>query len=287
VKAIDVIELLFLASVWGASFLFLRIASPEFGPIAVVELRILIGSVVLIPFIIRGNHIQVLLTRWRSIFILALISMVMPFPLFGYATLYANSGYVAVLNATTLMFASLIAYIWLKDRLGFYRLLGIVIGFCGIVILTFDEKSVDNDAGLLPTFAVLLAASLYGFTACYTRKFLLDLNPLIIVAGSQFFAAIILFPFAILTWPAESPSTSAWLSVTVLGILCTSLANLSYFRLVGRIGVTRAVTVTYLIPIFGIFWGYLFLDESITTFIILGCGLILMGVGFINKRGMG
>ena len=218
---------------------------------------------------------------------LALTSIALPFPLISYATLYANSGYTAILNATTLMFASLIAYFWLKDRLGLYKLLGIVIGFSGIVILTFDEKSVDIGAGLLPTIAALLGACCYGFSACYARKYLLDLHPLMIVGGSQVIAAIILLPFAILTWPLESPNTSAWFSVAILGILCTSLANLSYFRLIARIGVTRTVAVTYLIPIFGIFWGYLFLNESITKFIVIGCGLILLGVGFINKRGIG
>lgn len=194
----------------------------------------------------------------------------------GQHSLYA--GNTAVLNGTTPMFGALVAYCWLKDKLSVSAVIGICVGFLGVYFLMFDKIMLEEAPVILPTLAVMLAALCYGTSANYTKMYLRGISPLALAAGSQISATILLVPIALFFLPEQLPSTSATFSVITLGVLCTGIAYIIFFRLIDALGPIKAISVTYLIPVFGIIWGMLFLNETITHWTILGTLLICLGV---------
>jgi len=273
------LELILLAAIWGASFLFMRVGSPEFGPILFMTLRTLIASVFLLPIVLIKKQQNSFKNNWIKIFIGSIFNTAIPFVLFGYATLTLSAGVTSILNATTPMFAAVIAFLWFKDKLNFTSILGLVVGFLGVYLLMFDKLATNSELVLLPTLAVLGATLCYGIGANYTKHYLQQIKPLALATGTQISATLVLFPFALFNMPNHLPSSDAINAVLLLGILCTGIAYVIFFRLIANLGAAKAVTVTYLIPAFGLFWGYLFLSEQITLWIILGFCCILLGVG--------
>jgi drug/metabolite transporter (DMT)-like permease len=273
------LELVTLAAIWGASFLFMRIGSPEFGPILFMALRTLIASLFLLPFIFIKKQYLNFSGNWKKIFIGSLFNTTIPFVLFGYASLQLSAGVTSILNATTPMFAAIVAFMWFKDKLNKSSIIGLSIGFLGVYLLMFDKISTANTSSILPTMAVLLATCCYGVGANYTKHYLTNIKPLTLAAGSQITASMVLIPIALFFLPQHVPSYEAFSAVILLGILCTGIAYILFFRLITALGPAKAVSVTYLIPAFGLFWGYLFLNEQITPWIIIGSCFILVGVG--------
>lgn len=274
------LELLLLASLWGASFMFMRTAAPEFGPVALIEVRTVVASLFLLPLLIFSRHGAALIEHWRSMFVLGLINTAIPFTLLCYTTLYATAGYTSLLNATTPIFSAIVAYFWLKEKLPAIAVIGIIIGFSGVATLVMDKDSLSAGAGLMPILAALTATFMYGVSASYTQHKLKALPPLALATGSQLFAAIALLPLALMYWPDTQPSGEAWLSAAVLGIACSALAYILYFRLIQQVGIARTVMVTYLVPIFGMLWGTIFLAEHISILMLAGGATILLGTGF-------
>lgn len=273
------LELVLLAAIWGASFLFMRVGSPEFGPVLFMALRTLIASLFLLPLVFLHKQHTSFSGNWRKIFIGSIFNTSIPFVLFGYATLQLSAGVTSILNATTPMFAAMVAFFWFKDKLNKASILGLIVGFFGVYLLMFDKISASNNAIILPTIAVLIATLCYGIGANYTKHYLADIKPLTLAAGSQITASIVLLPIALFFLPEHLPSIEAINAVILLGILCTGIAYVLFFRLIANLGPAKAVSVTYLIPAFGLFWGYLFLHEQITPWIIIGSCFILLGVG--------
>ncbi len=272
-------ELILLAALWGSSFLFMRIGSPEFGPILFMALRTVIASFLLYPLMHLKKQHHSLKGRWGKMFVLGTLNTAIPFAFFGYAILHLSAGITSVLNATTPMFGALVAYFWLKDKLSVSASLGLALGFAGVYFLMSDKLSTNANVVILPTFAVLGATLCYGLAANFTKRHFSGVKSLALAAGSQISASILLLPFGLLFLPTTMPSASAFYSVIILGVFCTGLAYIIYFRLIADLGPTKAISVTYLIPLFGLLWGYLFLDEQITSPIIIGCLMILSGVG--------
>lgn len=275
----SLVELVFLAALWGASFLFMRVGSPEFGPILFMAFRTLTASIFLIPFMVLKNQHSQLKGRWRQVFIMGAFNTAIPFALFAYAVLTLSAGVTSVLNATTPLFGALIAFVWLKNKTSFVGMLGLSLGFIGVYILMSDKITGTNDSVILPTIAVLGATFCYGVAANYTKQYMSDIKPLALAAGSQISSTLMLLPIGLFFLPEQMPSNDAILSVILLGVLCTGIAYIIFFRLIAEAGATNAISVTYLIPVFGLFWGYLFLDEQITLTIIAGSSCILFGVG--------
>ena len=275
----SLVELILLASLWGGSFIFMRIGSPEFGPILFMALRTLVASLFLCPLMVVKKQTTALQGRWGKMFILGALNTAIPFALFGYAVLSLSAGITSVLNATTPMFAALVAYIWLKEKLSASSAIGLAIGFSGVYFLMSDKLTLDNHDALLPTLAVLGATLCYGIAASFTKKYFSDVKSLALAGGSQLTATIILMPFGLCFLPSEIPSNDAIGSVIVLGVLCTGIAYILFFKLINDVGPTKAISVTYLIPMFGLMWGYIFLNEQITSAIVFGCLMILLGVG--------
>lgn len=275
----DLCELLLLAALWGASFLFMRTATPEFGAIALVAVRTGIATLCLLPFLLAARKLVAVKGHWREILVVGLANTALPFCLFSYATVMLGAGMGSVLNATAPMFGAVIAHFWLKDRLSTMAVLGLFTGFAGVVVLTNARSGVELSDSVIPVLAALGATFAYGFSACYTKRNLSGVSTLAIAAGSQGFAAIVLLPLAVVTWPSQTPSFQAWWQVAVLGVACTGIAYILYFRLIANVGAAKAITVAYLVPVFGVMWGVIFLEETISHSLLIGAGLILLGVG--------
>lgn len=280
------IELLLLAAIWGASFMFMRVGSPEFGPIVFATLRTSIAAIFLIICLVLFKETNALKGRWRDIFVVGALNTAIPFTLFSFATLTLTAGTASVLNATAPMFSAIVAYIWLKDKLSLSAMFGLVIGFFGVYLLVsdnlhfdieFTDKSLENNT-LLPTLAAMLAALCYGISANYTKKNLSTIKPLALAAGSQIAATAMLLPLSLFFIPETLPSSNAIWSVLLIGVICTGVAYILFFRLIAQLGPAKAISVTYLIPAFGILWGALFLGETISLMMLLGGGIILLGV---------
>jgi len=273
-----VLELLLLASIWCASFIFMRIGSPEFGPILFMALRTLTASLFLLPLVFITKKQAAFNGYKAKIFVVGIFNTAIPFVLFGYATLTLSGGLTSVLNATTPMFGAIVAYLWFRDKMSISASFGLLIGFIGVYLLMLDKITLGQQNILLPTMAALLASLCYGISANYTKKHLMGISSTVLATGSQVAATIVLLPISFFFIPTQMPSSSAIMSVLLLGILCTGIAYIIFFHLIANLGPTRAISVTYLIPAFGLFWGSLFLDEVITSSMLIGCGFILTGV---------
>jgi drug/metabolite transporter (DMT)-like permease len=284
VKPRDIAELLLLAAIWGASFLFMRVAVPSFGPVPLAAMRLAGAALMLLPLILmRQGGWHELKRHARPIAVVGILGSAMPFLMYGVAAQALNAGVMSIMNATTPMWGAIFVWMWLGDKFNGMRMAGLALGFAGVAWLAWDSASIKSDSltvsPILAVAACLVATLGYGFVAVYTKKKLVGVTPMVVAAGSQIFGALILAVPAALSWPQQSPSASAWWSTLALATLCTGLAYLLYFRLIAHVGAANATTVTFLIPLFAVLWGTLVLAEPITTAMVIACILILLGTG--------
>jgi drug/metabolite transporter (DMT)-like permease len=285
-KPRDLIELLTLAALWGASFLFMRMGAGEFGPVALAGLRVLGAALFLLPALALRGQLGELRAAWRPIAVVGVTNSALPFVLFAYATLSITGGLASIFNAAAPLFGALVAWIWLNEQLNRSRIVGLGIGLLGVLGLAWSN--VNLDAGFKPggsgwaIVACLAATLLYGFSANYTKRRLNGVAPLAVAAGSQSFAALFLIVPTLAWWPAHLPSLRAWSALGVLSIVCTGAAYILYFRLIAHLGASKAITVTFLIPAFGVAWGAWFLDEKVTGAMLLGCATIVLGTALAS-----
>ena len=284
-SARDYVELLILSAIWGSSFLFLRIAAPAFGPVFLIELRVLSGMLVLLPMcVLMGKHREIL-QHWRLIFLVSLSNMAVPFCFFAYAALNTGAGMLSILNATVPFFTAIIAFVFYRERLSLPRVGGLLLGFLGVVVLMFEpSESGAGFGGRLAMLSALFACVLYGIALNLVAHKLQGVSGLSITAGSLFFSSLVLLPAAVWQRPEVIPQGSVWFSVLALGVVCTGFGFILFYRLIARIGSHQAITTTYLIPLFSILWGNLFLAEGITPFMILGGLLVLLGVAMTTGK---
>ncbi|MDM4765070.1 DMT family transporter [Pelomonas sp. SE-A7] len=276
-KSSDLAELLLLAAVWGASFLFLRWGAPAFGPLTLAGLRVLGAALFLLPILMHRQGLAELRSVWRPMLGLGLLTSAIPFVLFSYAALAITAGLSSILNATTPLWGALVAFVWLSQRLDAMRVLGLVVGFGGVVFLAWDQASFKPGGSGWAILACLGATLSYGLSASFTKRYLANVSAMTQAAGSQIAATVWLLPFALWFWPATTPEPRAWVSVVGLALLCSGLAYILYFRLLQRVGPTNALAVTFLIPVFALLWGGLFLGESLTLHMLAGCAIVLLG----------
>ena len=274
-------DYLALGALWGSSFLFMRFSAIEFGAMATAAGRVGIAAAFLLPIVLIKRLLPELQQHWKKIFFMGIFNSAIPFACFAFALLSITTGLSAILNATVPMFGALVAWIWLKDKPALSRVAGIAIGFTGIALLAWDKATFKPDAsGMAPGWAVLaclLACLCYGIAASFTKKYMAGINPMVTAAGSQIGATLGLALPAIWLWPAKPPGTTAWLSLLVLGVACTGIAYILYFRLIEKAGPQRTLTVTFLIPVFAVFYGVLFLREAVTPWMLLCAAVIVCG----------
>lgn len=276
-KRRDLIDLVLLAALWGASFLFTRMAVPAFGALALAELRVAVAALILLPLLALRGDLAQLRQRPARFIVLGAVNTAIPFALFAWAVLSITAGLASILNATAPLFGALVAWVWLRERLTWLQWLGLGIGFAGVLWLAGAKSGFGGASGLWAICAGLAASFSYGVSASVAKRHFADVRPLAVAAGSQTAAALLLLPFAIATWPATPPAAVDWAAAVALGVLCTGIAYILYFRLIARVGPAMAMTVTFLIPAFAMLWGRLFLDESVSREMLLGCAIILGG----------
>lgn len=272
-------EFILLAALWGASFLFMRLGTLEFGPLPTAGLRVAIASLALLPVMLSRGLWPQLRQHWKPVMICGLINSAIPFALFSFALLSISTGLSSILNATVPLFGALVAWLWLGDKPGASRTVGLVIGFIGVALLASGKASFKPDAsGAVTAWGILvclLATISYAVAASFTRRYLSGLNSLMVATGSQIGAALGLALPTLLMWPAQAPSLKAWGALLALGTLCTAVAYVLFFRLIERLGPARAITVTFTIPVFAVFYGVTLLGETVTTWMLF-CGVIVL-----------
>jgi len=275
------VELTVLGAIWGASFLFMRVSAREFGALPLVEVRLVLGALILLPLLWRGRA-QFKRAHILPLLFISAINSAIPFSLFAWAAQRAPAGIGAITNATAVMFTALVAFALYGEHITKRRAAGLLAGFVGVAVLASGKTAGGSvwSAALAGTFA----AFLYGIGGNLVRRQLAGIPSGAVAAGTLLCASVLLAPFAILSWPRTAIPLHSWASAILLGVLCTGIAYLIYFRLIYRVGATRASTVTYLIPLFGVIWAWIVLGEPLTLTMAIAGALILSGVALSQQR---
>ena len=254
-----------------------------------ILVRVGVATAVLLPilFLKEGRAgFQELGKRWQPLSFVGITNSALPFCLFAFSTLSVTAGFASLLNATAPLWAAVVARLWIGDRLPLDRVVGLAIGFAGVGLLVDLSNLFKPGGDGLAVLAALTATFSYGIAANYTKLRLTGVPPLVTATGSMLSSTLVLVIPALLLWPAHGPSITAWGSALALGVACTGVAYVIFFRLINRLGPARAITVTFLIPVFGNLWGALVLHEAISGRVLIGGSVILLGIalatGFIT-----
>lgn len=275
-------RLFLLAAVWGGSFLFMRIGVPVFGPAALIAVRVTIAAVFLwlagrwmkkdIQF---GRH-------WRHYLIIGLLNSALPFLLFAYAAQALSASLLSILNATAALWGALVSALWLRTPLTRSVVAGLLCGLIGVVLLVGNGIALTGEGGWLPIAAGLIAPISYSVASTYTKARPSAATPFGNAHGSMWMASLLVLPVVFFAPLQQTPQAGDWAAVAALGIVCTGAAYLLYFRLIEDVGPAKALSVTFLIPVFGVLWGALFLDEAVGWDKVTGGLLVLAGIALTN-----
>jgi drug/metabolite transporter (DMT)-like permease len=277
----SILQLIVLGAIWGASFLFLRLAVNDFGPVPLVEVRLALGSLLLLPFLWR-DRARFSLNRLPMMALIGALNSGLPFLLFAWAAERAPAGVGAIANGMTALCAGLVGFLFFGEKLGSRQSIALCTGFVGILVLA-SGKIAGMSVGWA-SLAGALASVFYGLGIHMARRYLSGLPAAALASVTLGSAALLAAPFAVAIWPTQDIPMKAWLSAAALGVFCTGIAFVLYYRLIERIGANRTSTVTYLIPPFGVAWGWLFLSEPVTLTMAIACVLILGSVALSHRR---
>jgi drug/metabolite transporter (DMT)-like permease len=276
-------RLLLLSAIWGGSFLFMRIGVPVLGPALLIFFRVGLASVFLLSIGLLYRQRLFVSLHWRHYLILGLFNSALPFFCFAYAAQTISASLLSILNATAPIWATVISAMWLKTQLTLKSILGMTLGLIGVGVLAGVEALYLPENGHIAIIAGLGAALSYGIATIYAKS-AVQIAPFANAHGSLWGATFLLAPFAWISFPlSNQPQLQVILAVTALGVACSGIAYLIYFRLISDLGATSALTVTFLVPFFGILWGWLFLDESIGSHTIIGGAVVLVGTALVTN----
>jgi len=278
----SVFELLLLSFFWGSSFLLIQVGVAEFGPAPLIFLRTMLAGLVLLLVLTFRREVWMLLRHWKQFIPLGLLDSSLPYMLSAYAALHIPSGTISVINAVTPLWGALVAWLWLGIRLTVTSVLGLLIGLVGITFLVWDRFELALSDSTLALTAAVLGPVCYALSACYAKKHLSSFSPFINATGSSLTSGVLLLPLAWYWWPTEPVSATAWGAALVLAILCSAVAYVLYYRLIQHIGPARAMTVSYLVPVVGLFWGWTLMDEHFSLRTLFGVLLIFTGLALAN-----
>jgi drug/metabolite transporter (DMT)-like permease len=284
VRPADAARLVALAAIWGASFIFIRVAVVPLGPVATAELRVVLASVTLLAWLGFAGIGLGLREHWRLYLVVGTLNSALPFALWAFSAIHLPASYLVVLNATSPLFGAAVSAVWLRERITARAALGLAAGVAGVGMLVGLGPVQPTPAVLWAIAAGALAALLYAVAAAYMKHRSSAVDAAAVATGSQLGATLVLAPLLAPLAPVAWPTPAEWAAVVALGVLCTGIAYLLYFRLIADVGPTRALTVTFLIPLFGMLWGALFLGEAITPVMAAGCALVLAGTALILRR---
>ncbi len=274
------LELGLLGAIWGASFMFMRVAAPEFGSTPLVAIRLGLGAVILLPFLWRERR-AFDRQLWPRLALIGAINSAIPFTLFAWAAQRAPAGIGAITNSMAVLFAALVAFLFYGEKIGARRAVALITGFAGVIVLASGK--VGGASIGLPVAAGTFAAFLYGIGGNLVKRHLAGLPATAVAAATLSCAALMTAPFAIAQWPQHAVSAKSWGAVATLGVLCTGIAFVMYYRLIARIGASRAATTTYLVPLFGVGWAWLLLDEPLTMTMVVA-GALILGSVVLSQR---
>ena len=280
-KRSDLLRLFLLAAIWGASFLFFRVAAPVLGPLVTAESRALIGGLALLLYY-RAIKVDLeFKSHWRAYLIIGTLNSALPFSLFAFASMHLSASYSVILNASAPLWGAVFSAVWLDERLTIRKLLGLVTGVAGVALVMRFGLPQPTPMLAWASGACILGTMCYAIAGIYMRKYPVKLTSQGLAAGSLLGAAAVILPLVPLAPPAGMPTAAVILSILALSLLCSTVAFVIYFRLIADVGPTKALTVTFLMPAFGMLWGALLLDEKITWVMLAGCGLILVGTSVV------
>ncbi|BAV99027.1 DMT family transporter [Lysobacter enzymogenes] len=275
------LELTVLGAIWGGSFLFMRVAAKDFGALPLVEMRLGLGALILLPFLWKARESFRGAKIWAKLALIGLINSALPFALFAWAAQRAPAGIGAITNSMAVLFTALVGFLFFGEKIGIQRGIALLAGFAGVVVLA-SGKTAGASIGWAVA-AGCAAAFLYGIGANLVRRQLTGLPAAAVAAATLGCSALLTLPFAVATWPAHAIPAKSWLSASMLGVLCTGIAFVMYYRLIQRIGAGRAVAVTYLVPLFGVAWGWMLLGEPLTVTMLIAGALILGSVAMSQR----
>ena len=281
-RAADFGRLVALAAIWGASFLFTRIVAPVLGPVLTADLRMLVAGLALVAYF-RLVGFDPDWRRWgRKYALVGLLNSGLPFLLYAYSALYLSAGLMAVLNATAPMWGALFTVLLLGERLTGRRAAGLALGVAGVAVLSRPDAGTTQ--AFLAIAACLAASFLYGLAGVYMKRWAGDVPARGMAVGTQVAAGLLMLPLIPFSPPPAELTALVAASVLALGLLCGAVAYLLYFRLIVDIGPAGALTVTYLIPLFGVLWGTLFLGEALSMTMLAGGVLVVLGTVFVLRN---
>ncbi len=271
-----------LGALWGGSFLFIRVAVPALGPFLLAELRVALAAVALFLFALAAGRVPEIRHRWRSFLVLGFLNAAVPFSLISAAEIHLTASLAAILNSTTVMFSAIVAAVWIGDVLTARKAIGIVLGIIGVSVLVGWDPLPLSGGVLLAVAAMLVASLSYALGATYAKRSFSGIPPVGMAIGQLGGAIALLLPLAVVSLPEEAPSLVVALSMLGLALLSTSVAYLIYFRLIENVGPTSTVTVTLLVPVFGLLFGVLLLEEPFGPGTLAGLAIILTSVVLIT-----
>jgi drug/metabolite transporter (DMT)-like permease len=281
-KPKDFAGLILLGALWGGSFLFIRVAVPALGPFLLVELRVGLAAAALILYALAASRMPKIRYRWRSFLVLGFLNAAMPFSLISAAEIHLTASLAAILNSTTVMFTAIVAAVWMGDALTARKVVGIILGIVGVTVLVGWDPIPLNRIVLLSVAAMLGASLAYALGATYAKQAFSGIPPLGMAIGQLAAATALLLPLSVVSLPEEAPSLVVALSMLGLALLSTAVAYLIYFQLIENVGPTSTVTVTLLVPVFGLLFGVLLLDEPFGFGTLAGLGIILSSVVLVT-----
>jgi len=262
-----------LAAIWGSAFMFIKISAVDFGPILLVTLRLLIAGLVFMPLLLRQKYRVLFKSHLPGIIVIAIFSNALPFTLFAFASLGATSNMLGILNGTTAFLTTVIAYFWLSESISSKQIIGLCLGFLGVIILV---NPANGSSTIIASTCALIGSLCYAFNGNYLQKFHSNSNKKVLIGWSMLFGGLFMTPFAAM------PNLNSFLALLWLAVVSTGIGYLGYIRLIDRIGAVKTSTLTYLLPVFSILWGAIFLQEQITFIIFGGFIFVMMGMYFAN-----
>ena len=275
-RSSDLFRLFSLAAIWGASFLFMRIIAPVLGAFWTAEIRVGLAGLALIAWMLVSKQPIVFRQYWKSFLILGAISTALPAVFYAYAAQHIPAGYSAIMNATSPLWGAVMAAIFLGEQFTLRKMLGMLVGVLGVAMLVRLGPVEWSTELLLALLACSAATICYALAGVYTKKLSVNVNPVLMATASQVGGAIFLLPSLPFSPVPDTVTSTVIFAAAALALLCSAIAYLLYFRLIHDVGPTKALTVTFLIPLFALLWGFLFLNENITLSTLAGCAGVVL-----------
>ncbi|HZG14885.1 MAG TPA: DMT family transporter [Candidatus Bathyarchaeia archaeon] len=283
-KTKDMGALFALAALWGASFLFIRIASPALGPLLTIQVRVTIAAVTLLIYMFLIGQKTQFKQRWKKYLIIGALNASIPFTLIASASLHLNASMLAIINSMTPLFTALVVWGWMKEKVSTKKWMGIFVGITGVIILVGWSPMPFTSRVIVAIMLSILSTVSYGFAGVYAKKAFDGVPPLSVAFGQQMGATLLLIPFTLFNLPESTSAITPVVIVSVVGLalLCTAVGYLLYFYLITSVGPTKTLSVTFMIPLFGMAWGVVFLHEPNSIGMIVGLLVILSSIFLIS-----